>query len=204
MSFAIGHIGNELKSNSINVQTIITSTQTTTTTTTTTKTNTTNNNNTIYVITNTKCNECATNSIYVSLDHQNPPPTTVPLIHRSTDPLPQSPMPPNHEFVYEKKKKQNIYISTHWTNQIQPIIICKMWTKIKWNQSKSEMESQSNRINQHIELIDQINQTIDQQCRLQMINHLNKSNQIQSHACVCVCPATVSVNQPRARTYTHA
>lgn len=204
MSFAIGHIGNELKSNSINVQTIITSTQTTTTT--TTKTNTTNNNNTIYVITNTKCNECATNSIYVSLDHQNPPPTTVPLIHWSTVPLTHYHNHQCHQItnLYMKKKNQNIYISTHWTNQIQPIIICKMWTKIKWNQSKSEMESQSNRINQHIELIDQINQTIDQQCRLQMINHLNKSNQIQSHACVCVCPATVSVNQPRARTYTHA
>jgi len=73
MSLAIGHIGNELKTNSNNVQTIISSTQTTTTT------NTTNNNNTIYVITNTKCNECATNSIYVSLDHQKKKPP--PLFH---------------------------------------------------------------------------------------------------------------------------
>lgn len=133
-----------------------------------------------------------------------------PLYHWSTDPPIHWPTTTitnatkSRICIWKKKKKQNIYISTHWTNQIQPIIICKMWTKIKWNQSKSEMESQSNRINQHIELIDQINQTIDQQCRLQMINHLNKSNQIQSHACVCVCPATVSVNQPRARTYTHA
>lgn len=134
MSFAIGHIGNELKSNSINVQTIITSTQTTTTTTTTTKTNTTNNNNTIYVITNTKCNECATNSIYVSLDHQNPPPTTVPLIHRSTDPLPQS---PNHEFVYEKKKNK--------------IFIYQLTEPIKFNRLLyAKCEQKSNEINQNL------------------------------------------------------
>lgn len=130
--------------------------------------------------------------------------TTDPLIHRSTDPLPQSPMPPNHEFVYEKKIKIFIYQLTE-PIKFNRLLYAKCEQKSnEINQNQSEMESQSNRINQHIELIDQINQTIDQQCRLQMINHLNKSNQIQSHACVCVCPATVSVNQPRARTYTHA
>jgi len=52
------------------------------------------------------------------------------------------------------------------------------------------MESQPNRIesinksNQSTKLI----KTIDQQFRLQMIHHL-----VKSHACVCVCPATVSV-----------
>jgi len=112
MSLAIGHIGNELKTNSNNVQTIISSTQTTTTT------NTTNNNNTIYVITNTKCNECATNSIYVSLDHQKKTTTTVPLIHlihRSTCPLIHYHNHQCHQITTEfvsKKKKIYIYINS--------------------------------------------------------------------------------------------
>jgi len=140
MSFAIGHIGNELKSNSINVQTIITSTQTTTTTTTTTKTNTTNNNNTIYVITNTKCNECATNSIYVSLDHQNPPPTTVPLIHRSTDPLTHYHNHQCHQItnLYMKKKKNKIFIY-------------QLTEPIKFNRLLyAKCEQKSNEINQNL------------------------------------------------------
>lgn len=141
------------------------------------------------------------NKLYMSLSiTKKKTTTTVPLIHlihRSTCPLIHYHNHQCHQITTEfVSKKNNIYIYINSLNQLnsnsndymQNINLIRIPTK--WNQSKSKMESQPNRIesinksNQSTKLI----KTIDQQFRLQMIHHL-----VKSHACVCVCPATVSV-----------